>query len=266
MDFEKLKRTFLQIMIGCLVAFAVVAVVAVLSGGFSDVLGKSLLTILVVASHSLLAFGFAWSEERKKTRDNLEIFTNAIFIILILSFITAPLGIWSVMSGSLVEKLYVTYVILLFAILHGEVLARILNKETYLDVIVYVNYAFMVAVVTMLLMIVFFADGVGFGDAFNRILAACGIIDATLTMVAIILHRLYLQKHPELTSPIFELQQVQPANGQPTTTMVNGQPMLVQQPPKKRGMSILVIILIAYLGLQLFSAVGLFIFSQLIHN
>lgn len=263
MNFEQLRRLFLQVMIGCLVAAAAIAVVSVLSGGFNDVLGKALLTILVIASHSLLAFAFVWNNEHKKTQDNLAIFTNAVFIIIILSFITATFGIWSIIGGDLVGKLYLTYLVLLFAVLHAEVLAKVLSKETYMDMIVYANYVFMVVVVAMLLLIIFVSDSAAFGDAYYRILAACGILDATLTMLAVIMHRLYLQKHPTLESPVFQLQQVTQINPQTGQPQVTGQPTLVQATPKKRGMNIFVVILIAYLGLQIVGSIAVVIIGHL---
>jgi hypothetical protein len=144
-------------------------------------------------------------------------------------------------DGDLVWKLYATYFILLFATLHGEVLAKILGKTNYMDNIVYFNYLFMLVVVALLVIVIFVSDGSLLGDVFYRILAACGIVDATLTLTAIILHKLYLQKHPTVQSPVFSLQP-----GQPGQVQQNPQ----AAPEAKRGMHPLVIILIAYLAFQ----------------
>jgi hypothetical protein len=241
MAFENIKRLFLQILVGCLVAAGVPSVITVLAGSFNDVFFKALLTIIIVAVHSLVSFGFILNNERKKTSENLEIFTNATFVLIVLSFITSLAGLWGLVDGDLVWKLYATYFILLFATLHGEVLAKILGKTNYMDNIVYFNYLFMLVVVALLVIVIFVSDGSLLGDVFYRILAACGIVDATLTLTAIILHKLYLQKHPTVQSPVFSLQP-----GQPGQVQQNPQ----AAPEAKRGMHPLVIILIAYLAFQ----------------
>lgn len=196
---------------------------------------------MIIAAHSLVSFGFILSNEKRKTIDNLEIFTNATFVIIVLSFITSLFGLWGVIGGDLVGKLYTTYFILLFAILHGEVLAQTLYKEKYIDNIVYSNYVFMSIVVLMILLVVFLNGSVDFGEVYYRFLAAFGIIDATLTLLAVIFHKLYLQKHPMVDSAVFGLQQVGQSNGQIPQT---------QAAPPKRGINILVIILIGFLALQ----------------
>lgn len=240
MGFENIKRLFLQILVGCLVAAGALSVVTVLAGSFNDVFFKALMTILIVAVHSLVSFGFILNNEKKKTADNLEIFTNAVFVLIVLSFITSLAGIWGLLGGDLVWKLYMTYFVLLFATLHGEVLAKILGKTNYMDNIVYFNYLSMLIVVALLIIVIFVSDSSILGDVFYRVLAACGIVDATLTLTAIILHKLYLQKHPKVQSPVFSLQPGQPGH----TVQQN------QTAEPKRGMHPLVIVLIAYLALQ----------------
>ncbi len=254
MNFEKFKRTFLQILVGCLIAAAGLSVVTVLVGEFNEVFGKALATILLIAVHSLISFGFIVNNEKRKTIENLEIFTNATFTIIVLSFITSVFGVWGILPGELVGKLYGTYFILLFAILHGEVLARTLNKEKYIDNIVYSNYFFMAIVVCMILPLIFFTDG-EFGEVYYRFLAAFGIIDATLTLVAIILHKLYLQKHPTVNSAVFSFQN---ANNPGGTQHIQGQAV---QP--KRGMNIFVVILIAFLALQFAASIFVAIIGQI---
>lgn len=239
MGFEKIKRFFLQIMVACLVAAGVLSVITVLFGSFNDIFAKALATIFLVALHSLVSFGFILNNERKKTKENLEFFTNFTFVIIILSFITSLSGVWGLVGGVLVLKLYMAYFVLLFAVLHAEILAKILGKENYMDNIVYSNYLFMTIVVLMLMILIFVDDSSLLGSMFYRLLAAFGIIDATLTLSGIILHKLYLQKHPTVNSPVFTVQPGQQVPGQAP-----------QAAEPKRGMHPLVIVLIAYLAFQ----------------
>lgn len=227
--FENIKRIFLQILVGCLVAAGALCVITVLVGSFNDIFAKALFTIFLIALHSLVSFGFITNKERQKTSENLEFFSNTTFVIIVLSFITSLSGVWGLLDGDLVWRLYVTYFVLLFATLHGEVLTKMLGKQDTIDKLVFSNYGFMIVVVLMLLPVIFVSDASLLGEVYYRFLAAFGIIDATVTLVAVIMHKLYLQKHPKVESAVFSQ-----ANG--------------LQP--KRGMHPVVIILLAYLAFQ----------------
>ncbi|HSX36078.1 MAG TPA: hypothetical protein VLH84_04055 [Patescibacteria group bacterium] len=239
MDLAKTKSLFFKVLIGCLIAAAGVAVVTVLFGKFTDVTTKALFTILLVAAHALVSIAFINNNQKQDTFDSLAFFTNATFAIIILSFITSVGGTWDLVSGALVAKLYALYFVLLFAVLHAEVLAKTLGKQANIDKIVRFNFVFMAVVVVMLLPVIFASDASLLGAFYYRLLAACGIIDATLTLIAVILHNLYVQKHPKIADPVFSVQQL--PNGQ--TVQV-----AVQQP--KRHMNVFVRILIAFIAVQ----------------
>jgi hypothetical protein len=246
MNFSKIKNLFLRVLIGCLVAAALLAVATVLSGSFNEISGKALFTILIIAVHSLVSISFITNNEKQDTFSNLVVFANATFGIIVLSFITSVLGIWGLLPGELVGKLYGLYLVLLFAILHGEVLAKILGKQANIDKVVRANYVFMVIVVLLLMPVIFSGFSDTLGSFYYRLLAAFGIIDATMTLIAVILHTLYVQKHPQVQDQVFGMQQ------QPYQQ--NGQNGPVMQQPK-RHMNIFVILLLAYIGLQAVSVV-----------
>ncbi len=247
MNLDKIKSYFLKTMIGCLVAAAAIAVVTVLSGQFNDVTSKALSTIVLIALHSLISFSFIVNNEKQKTFDSLTFFTNATFIIIILSFITSIFGLWRILGADFVGKLYALYFILLFAILHGEVLAKTLGKKDSINSVVYSNFIFMVAVVLMLLPVIFMEEPSSLGSMYYRILAATGIIDATLTLIAVILHKLYIQKHPELVDPVFNTPVA--AAGQTAGTSAT--------PAPAKGMNIFVKLLIGYIVLQIVVSIGI---------
>lgn len=241
LDFNNLKQVFLQVLIGCLVSAAAIAVLAVLIGEFNEILAKALFTILVVAGHSLATFGFVFNRQQNDSSSDLSFFTNSLFVIIIFSFITSLFGLWELIPGELVGKLYLMYFVFLFATLHGEVLAKTLHNDRKIDSIVYWNYGFMLLVVGLLLPVIFFADTADFGEVYYRVLAAAGIIDATLTLVAIIMHKLYLQKHPKIESPVFGAVQ--------------------QSQQKKSGWHILVWLLVGYIALQFIASLAIGILS-----
>ncbi len=245
MNLAQLKRLFLKTLIACLVAVGGLAVVTVLVGSFNELFFKALFTILFVALHSLFSLAFIQNNEKQDTFDTLTVFSNATFGIIVLSFATSILGVWQVLPGELVARLYSFYGVLLFAILHGEVLSKTTGKQLGIDRLVRINYLFMAAVVALLLPIIF-NGGWTLGGFYYRALAAVGIVDATLTLVVVILHSLYLQKHPQVKDPVYAVRQIA------------GETILLQQgqaPPHKsvarRVVNVFLIVLVVLISFQL---------------
>ena len=188
---DKFKRIFFQILIACLIAAAAIAVVAVLVGSFSDTLSRALGTIAVVAIHASLSFSYISETEKRNKKDggrSIELFSNAVFTLIVISFITSVFAIWQILSGELTSRLYLSYGVLLFATLHADILFRIRKFENKIDTVVSVNYAVMAIVVAMLFFVIYASDPGNLGALFYRILAAFGIVDATMTMTAIIIY------------------------------------------------------------------------------
>jgi hypothetical protein len=248
MNLEKVKSLFLKILIGCLIAASAIAVITVLVGHFNDTLEKALLTILLIAIHSLVSFSFIINNEKQETFESLTLFTNTTFFIIILSFITSIFGLWGIFPGSLVGKLYELYFVLLFAALHGEVLSKTVLKQESLRTIVYSNYIFMAIVVAMLLPPIF-GTASDMSSFYYRLLAAAGIIDATLTLTVVILHKLYIQKHPDIKDTTFNV--IAPAQQSGSN---NPQAQAPAMAPKKH-MNIFVWLLVAFLVFQFLGAI-----------
>lgn len=198
---ENLKRKFFQVLIGCLVSTAFIAVVAVLTGGFNEVLGRSLLTILLVAVHTIISFGYlnkTDQQHKKSTRNTTELFANTVFSLIAISFITSIFATWQILGGDITYKLYLCYGVVLFATLHADLLYRLRGYQSGTDNLIISNYLLMTIVVFMLFIVIFAGDDRSLSEIFYRFLAAVGIVDATITLTVSIMHRLYLQKHPEL--------------------------------------------------------------------
>jgi hypothetical protein len=200
---DKLKRSFFQILIGCLLGAATIAVIAVLVGSFNDTLGRALGTIAMVALHALLSFSYLTETEKRDKKDggrSIELFSNTVFVLIVISFITSVFAIWQLLGSDITLKLYMFYGVILFATLHADVLYRIRGFERKIDTTVAANYIFMTTVVIMLSLVIFSSSRSDLGEFFYRLLAAVGIVDATMTMTAIIMHKMYLQKHPTLVA------------------------------------------------------------------
>jgi len=211
----RFKRSFFQVLIGCLLGAAAIAVIAVLVGSFNDTLGRALGTIAMVAIHAILSFSYITEIEKRGKKDvgrSIELFSNTVFVLIVVSFITSVFAIWQLLGGSLTAKLYMSYGVLLFATLHADILYRIRSFDKRIDSVVTVNYFFMAIVATMLFIIIFSNSSSDLGEFYYRLLAACGIIDATMTITAIIMHKLYLQKNPVLAASAAEIATPQSKN------------------------------------------------------
>lgn len=200
---EKLKRSFFQVLIGCLIGSAAIAVIAVLVGSFNDTLGRALGTIAMVALHTLLSFSYITETEKRNKKDdgrNIELFSNTVFALIAISFITSVFAIWQLLGSEITLKLYLFYGVILFATLHADVLYRIRGFAKRINNTVTVNYLFMTGIVVMLTIVIFSPTPSDLGEFFYRLLAATGIVDATMTITVIIMHKMYLQKHPALAA------------------------------------------------------------------
>ena len=233
-DFAEFKRFFFYNLIGSLIISALVAVVTVLIGEFNELTGRVLFTLFMVIVHSVFSLIFIWDDERQHTFEKLSFFINILFVLVIVSFLTSLFGIWTIFPAGLVVNLYQTYFVIAFASLHADILSKALNKERYMDIIVYVNYIFMAIVVLMLLPVIFIDNSIRvLGEVFFRLLGAVGIIDGTLSILTIIFYKLYMHNHPKIENPLQAY-----APGQ-----------VVQK--RKKGLSFWVWILIIYLVLQI---------------
>ncbi len=231
-NFAEFKKFFLFNLIVSLIVSAIVAVVTVLIGEFNEIAGRVLLTLLMVVVHSLISLAFIWDDKRQNTFNRLAFFTSVIFIIIVISFLTSIFGIWKIIPKETVWNLYQTYFVIVFASLHGDILSKALHKENYMDIVVYVNYLFMVIVVLMLQPIIYIENAYRvLGEMFFRILGAVGIIDGTLSILTIIFYKLYMHKHPQEQNVLSSAMQVSKT--------------------QKKGLSVWVWILLAFLLIQI---------------
>src|SRR3989338_8647778 len=104
--FKEFKRFFLLNLIGALIISAVVAIITVLIGEFNQTAMRTLFTLLMVIVHSLISLAFIWDDSRQDTFERLTFFTNVLFLIIVLSFITSILGIWKLIPTHTVRNLY----------------------------------------------------------------------------------------------------------------------------------------------------------------
>ena len=120
MDLTEFKKFFLFNLIGSLIISASVAVVTVLIGIFNEVTWRVITTLGMVALHSLISLAFIWGDEKEGTFNELEFFSNTLFLLIVLSFITSLFGIWEILDEGLIWDIYITYFLLGFVALHTD--------------------------------------------------------------------------------------------------------------------------------------------------
>ncbi len=231
-NMAEFKRFFIFNLVGSLIIAALVAVVTVLVGEFTKVTERVLLTLFMVVLHSIICLGFIWDDEKQNTFEKFSFFSNALFLMIVISFLTSIFGIWEIIPSNQVTHIYQTFFVFGFAALHGDILSKALDKENYIDWVVYLNYLFMAIVVAMIMPWIFMDDALAtLGQIYFRFLAAAGIIDGTLSILTIIFYKLYMYKHPKVEN-------ILGPDGEKKSS-------------EKKGLSIWVWILLIYLFVQI---------------
>jgi len=198
---SKYKKYIINILTTSLVAASLVAVFSVLIGSFNDTSQRILWTLLVVVTHALLSVIIISFE--KKNQSRLELTRNVIFFLIPVSVVCATLGIWSILSSSLVAALYQAITVIILVSFHINFLQLLRKASKFIDRLITSNIAVTAATAGLIMPLLFIANPKDtLGDFYYRLLAAIGIINGTLTVLILIFFRLFLQKHPNAKKQI----------------------------------------------------------------
>lgn len=197
------RGLLIKLLLGSLVVAAGVAVIAILIGSMTDVVWRSISTILVAIFHILIIFGIVSmpsNEQTEAMRRSSNFLMNATVTLAVLSFFTAIFHIWEVFTPDLAGKLYMTYIVLFAGLVHVKVLMDIESFYAKLRLYIYANYVFIALVTVLILGIIYAGKGAyDLLDSFyGRLLAASAVVDVTISMVIAVLQKLHAQKNPEL--------------------------------------------------------------------
>lgn len=196
--FSYCKRFFLFTLIGALLISALIAIIIVLFGEINDTALRVMYTLVMVIVHSLISLAFIWNTTAKDDTNKVYFAIDVIFLLVVASFITSVIGIWNIITGSTVANLYQTYLVIGLASLLANSFTQCLNKQKYLDTIIYANFGFISLVVLMLMPSIHITDAFDvLGEMYYRLLGATAIVVGTLSILTIILYKLYNQKHPQ---------------------------------------------------------------------
>ena len=193
-----IKGLLIKTVLGCLVAAAGVAVIAILAGSMGDIAWKAIGTIIHGIIHIMFGVLSLVASGDPRLRKSTDFVINVSLVVTILSFFTSVFATWEVITGSLPWKLYLTYAIILFVVLHAKTLMDVEAVYDKVKNYVRANYVFMALVAVLLLGVVYVDSRRELLDGFyGRLLAASAIIDVTIGIIIAVMQRLYIQKHPE---------------------------------------------------------------------
>lgn len=194
----KSKKLTINVLTASLISAALVAVFSVLRGSFDDTTAKVLWTLLSVVGHAL--FSLLLISKDEKDNNKLALTQNVIYFLTPVSLLTSGLGIWGVVLPESVRSLYQFYGLIIFATFHIDSLHLLKGASKIIDRLSKSNVFATLAMSAMIVPVIFLSDPRGtLGDFYYRLLASVAIVNGTLTALAIIFFKLYLQKHPELS-------------------------------------------------------------------
>lgn len=199
---QLIKRGFFITLIACIVATALVSVIAILLGDFGSTVWKTIGVIVSMGVHTALILGYTSSlfkQEEKTGQSPVSITNITLFSLLVASFIITILTIWDVMSGDMAVRSYGAMFIVLIASVHSDVLLALRNLTKALNIVIASNFIF-IALVAAMLVIAIIGAGEGWvlldqGAFFWRLLGAAGVVDASLTIISAIMLKMWQQSH-----------------------------------------------------------------------
>lgn len=194
---HKLRHYFVYVIVGGLVISAVIAIIAVLIGNMSGLVGKSISTLAIIVFHSLVALAFISTTSTKQPNKGSTLVINTLFAITVLSLITALLSTWEVITdGNFITRQYLVFfaAFVTSLVLYGLFQSTENDKSTIMSRNTAIGSS--LAVFILLLPILY---NIGtLPEFYYRILTAVNIVAGVSVVITVIFHWYFISKHPEL--------------------------------------------------------------------
>lgn len=192
---ELRKYTLYTLGIGVLIT-GLIAIVAVLIGGFDTYTWRAIGTVLNMVIHTVLVLAFLSWLSAGGRQPVIVIYT--LILSLLISFLTSVLAIWDIMSGDIVGKVYsiLVWTFLLSCVWQG--MQWLHRQDKLVRATAYATDVAASVVYFMILPIVISGSSYKMPEAYLRILTALSILTGMLAVIASIANKLYVSKHPEL--------------------------------------------------------------------
>jgi hypothetical protein len=191
----KIKTAFLYVLIAGLAAAALVSVIALLVGQFNSAIAKSLGTIFILFTHSLLILAVLWADRLNQV--GRAILPTAIVVLVFANMISLILGTWEIISAETAWRATGLYFLIIGAVfvMTGLLKLRIAHQAT--QIALYTSIGFIAATVGALAPWVL--DVLGRVDPlYFRIVAALSILATTSLIIGIIIRGIALAQNDSL--------------------------------------------------------------------
>ncbi len=189
----KLKVAFLYVLIAGLGLAAITSVIALLVGEFNAVIGKTLLTIFILFSHSLLLLAILWADIRNELGKS--VISTTIFTTTFANLITSTLGTWEVISGTAVLNWMGVYFLLIGGSFIIAALLKLRLNQQAIQVAITTAIGFVgVTIITLIPWVLKVVPQ--FDPLYFRIIAALSILSSASFLIALILRRIAQSKIP----------------------------------------------------------------------
>lgn len=197
----EIRSLLLKGVLGCLIAAASVAVFAILAGNMGDIAWRAIGTIFIAVVHIFLLFLVLPANRPGASQSrSANMVINALTVIVVASFFSSVANTWGMIDYSLAGKLYGTFIVSFISLLHAKGLMDIEDINPTVRSVVRANYAFVALVAMLIIGLIYLEeDGHLLSGFYGRLIAASLVVDVTLSIIVTVMHRLYLQKHPELS-------------------------------------------------------------------
>ncbi len=195
---SEFKKYFLYTMIGCLIAGSLVAVTSVMIGSFNETSSRIVGTLVIIVAHALVSFFILPDNKDDNFLNRFKMFSDILFFLLIASLFTAILATWQAFSTDVTGQLYgIIGTIGVSALqINAYRLLQIKNKALSMATNVGSALAVLFGSLLTVLILGYSSWLEGSLEIFNRLLASVGILDSATLVIAAVLYKLYLQKHP----------------------------------------------------------------------
>lgn len=190
-----IKTAFLYILIIGLGLAALTSVFALLIGEFNSLISKSLGTIFILFTHSLLLLALLLADVRNQI--GKAVVSTTLFITVFMNLITSTLGVWGIISAETAWRWVGLYFLALGGAFIITALLRIRTKNSAHQIATNTSIGFVLATLIVLSPWVLQVFTV-FDPLYYRVVAALSILSAVSFLISIILRTIANDKNTKV--------------------------------------------------------------------
>lgn len=211
---NKIKLAIMYVLIGGLVASALISVAAILIGEFNEIIQRTLFTTFILVSHTLILLGFISSD--KESLIGRSLVPTTIFGVVLANIITSTFGIWGVWDADLSWRAFNLYALLIGS---AFIASGLLSNRIAHSAVKATTYASLglLALWTLLLVPWIFLDQSLLEEFYFRLIGAASILLATAVAVTVVMRQIIISQKPELKTT----HQKQPMSGGMLATTIS---------------------------------------------